>query len=136
MNLVEQIKERLRAELGGASAALKAAFGQLKKFQISKGVVLAYDAITGVVAAVEEISEQLGGVSGAQKKRAVVEWLNEAIDIPLMPEFIEAWLFDFCVDQAVSKLNLLYQKRWFQGGLERARAYFALIQGALTVNEG
>lgn len=132
-NVVQKIKERLQEEMGEAAALLKAAFQKLKSFKLAKAVVLAYDAVTGVVNAVEEIAHELGGVTGAQKKQAATEFLNEAIDIPLVPEFIEAWVFGFCIDQAVAKLNSLYQKTWFARGIERAKLYFAHVQGALEL---
>lgn len=133
MNIVEQIKERLKVEFSEAAEQLKLAFAALKKLKIAQAVILVYETVSGLVLAVEEIAHDLGEVSGADKKKALIEFLNEAIDIPYVPEFVEAWIFGFAVDTAVGKFNLLYQKSWFKGGIERGRTYFALVKGALEV---
>lgn len=133
MNIVEQIKARLAEELGEALVELKAAWGKLKAFKVAQAAVLLYESVTGLVRAVEEIAQELGGATGAEKRKAVVEFLNETIDIPWVPEIAEGWLFGKLVDYAVGKLNSLHGKVWFSGGLQTGKSYFAFVKGALEL---
>ncbi len=133
MNIVEQIKARLTEEFGEAMAELRAAWAKLKAFKFAQAAVLLYEAATGLVRAVEEIAQELGGASGAEKRKAVVEFLNETFDIPWIPEVAEGWLFGKLVDYAVGKLNSLHGKIWFSGGVRTGKSYFAFVKGALEL---
>lgn len=58
----------------------------------------------------------LKGKTGKEKRAAVVEKLNQLIDIPYMPEWIEARLIGLLVDLACEKMNWLTD--WNFSGVE------------------
>ena len=71
--------------------------------------------IPDVVAAVEKVGNDLK-LAGAQKRDLAVKILNKLIDIPLVPESVEAILIGFVVDAVVAAYNK-YGKDWL-GGLK------------------
>ena len=56
-----------------------------------------YEAFVAIVATVEDVSEDLGGLSEEEKKQCVAELLNWMIDVPWVPEGLEGKIFDLVV---------------------------------------
>lgn len=68
-----------------------------------------YEKLVELVLQAEEtfVSEK----SGDEKKKFVVDTLNNFVDIPLIPEFIEAKLIDSAIDLAVYIFNTYVWKK-------------------------
>lgn len=71
--------------------------------------------IPDVVAAVEKVGVDLK-LAGEQKRDLAVKIINRLVDIPLVPESVEAILIGFVVDAVVAAYNK-YGKDWL-GGLK------------------
>jgi len=71
----------------------------------------ALDIVPDVVALVEAEASEL---AGADKKALAVAVLNRLIDIPLLPESVEAVIIGWAIDAAVSALNKLVGKAWLE----------------------
>ena len=57
-------------------------------------------------------AEKLMGMSGANKKDYVVKALNAVIDIPFIPEAIEAKIIGLIVDIVVDVVNKYWGHKW------------------------
>lgn len=62
--------------------------------------------------AVMEAEERWGAGNGQAKRRLAVKILNAAIDLPWLPEVVEAWLFGLMVDLTIYILNRLLTHGW------------------------
>ena len=56
-----------------------------------------YEAFVSIVATVEEASDELGGLTEAEKKECVSKTLNWMVDVPWVPEGLEGKMFDLVV---------------------------------------
>ena len=69
----------------------------------------AFDVVPDVVSLVEAEAADL---AGADKKQLAVAVLNKLIDIPFIPESVEAVIIGWAIDAAVAALNKLVGKDW------------------------
>lgn len=104
---LEKVIARIGELVGDVVAQFKAVKVQRKGFikQLWTWAVATYELVKGVVLAVEQAAQEFGGLTGAQKKEVIVTYLNRAIDIPVLPEFVEKWVFSYLVDKAVQFWN-------------------------------
>lgn len=65
-----------------------------------------------VLAEVEEIRNDLNPLSGEQKKEIASRVLNLLINLPVVPEFIEARIFDIVIDWFVAFFNRSFGNTW------------------------
>ncbi len=78
------------------------------------GVDGAVKIIPGVIAEVELAAQKTQGMTSAEKKELAVTIINRLIDIPLIPESVEAMLLGYAIDAIVSALNKLVGKDWIK----------------------
>lgn len=81
-----------------------------------KGVKSAGEAIKllpTVVKSVEELSKEIKQ-SGLNKRNLVVNVLNSFVDIPFIPESIEAAIFGVAVDAVIAAFNKYFGKQWLE----------------------
>ena len=116
---IEELGEKVLTDLKSAKdisadiAAVKEAVAKennVIKKAISgakSGLVL----ITHVVSHVEAIGEDLK-LAGAQKKELAVAVLNRLIDLPLLPENMEAVIIGFAIDAIVTGFNVKFGNAW------------------------
>lgn len=95
---IKAVKEAWASE----SNVLKKAF---------KAVSAAVSVITDVVQRVEILGADLK-LAGASKKELAVEVINALVDIPWVPEALEAQLIEFAVDAIVGAFNKKFGKGW------------------------
>jgi len=95
---VKAVKEAWASE----SNVLKKAF---------KAVSAAVSVITEVVQRVETIGADLK-LAGDKKKELAVEVINALVDIPWVPEALEAQLIEFAIDAIVGAFNKKFGKDW------------------------
>jgi hypothetical protein len=100
-NILEDLKENIEL--------LKA----IEKWNL-EAVKLVWDIMLGVIERIEFYSEELEDLNSEEKKDMAAELLNKLIDIPYMPEWLEAKLFDFSIDGAVQILNNLFGHKWLK----------------------
>jgi hypothetical protein len=98
LNGVKAVKEAWASE----SNVLKKAF---------KAVSAAVSVITDVVQRVETIGADLK-LAGDKKKELAVEVINALVDIPWVPEALEAQLIEFAIDAIVGAFNKKFGKDW------------------------
>lgn len=67
--------------------------------------------IKKMVATIKDVEVKYSGLKGKDKKSKAVEIINEFIDIPLLPESVEAKLIGIAVDCIVEVFNELVWKR-------------------------
>jgi len=79
------------------------------KIQGVGSIKAALDIVPDVVSLVEAEAADL---AGADKKKLAVAVLNKLIDIPFIPESVEAIIIGWAIDAAVAALNRLVGKDW------------------------
>lgn len=95
-----------KLDLSEMFSRMGAMIGQLKSGEIN-----ALQFILGTVQMVEGYSNEVKAVAGAEavsgsdKKEIAVKVINDAVDIPGVPEGVEGWLFGFLVDIVVDMFN-------------------------------
>jgi len=67
-----------------------------------------------LVKAVIEKVEFYKDLTGEEKREIAVGVLNKAVDIPMLPEFMEERVFGLLVDVTVNLLNNFFGKNWLQ----------------------
>ena len=111
--VVAELKDS--AEILGGIQAVKEAWASesnvLKK--AFKAVSAAVSVITDVVQRVETLGADLK-LAGAQKKELAVAVINSLVDIPWVPEALEAQLIEFAVDAIVGAFNKKFGKGWLE----------------------
>lgn len=67
-----------------------------------------------VLARVEEIRNDTHPLTGEQKKEVASRVLNLLINLPVLPEFIEAKIFSMAIDWFVAFFNRAFGQNWLQ----------------------
>ena len=88
-----------------------ATYGELVK---ARGLLAIAKLFGPVIKTVEEVALEGVKLSGAEKKEAAVAILNELIDIPLLPEWIEAKVISLIIDAVVEGFNSIFSKLWIK----------------------
>lgn len=72
------------------------------------------DILQIVLVEVEKVSKEIGSMSGTEKKELAVEIINSLVDIPVMPEWVEAKVIEYVIDVAISLFNKWFGKLWLE----------------------
>lgn len=80
------------------------------------------DTIQIVLTEVEKLGKAVEGMTGQEKKDLAVEIINKQIDIPFLPEFVEAKLISQVIDIVVGYLNKWFGKAWLGKAPDKAVA--------------
>jgi hypothetical protein len=72
------------------------------------------DAILLVPKVVKLVEEEQWILEAEDKKALAVEVINQLVDIPFLPEALEAQVFGVMIDVAVIVLNELIGKNWLE----------------------
>jgi hypothetical protein len=70
------------------------------------------DMIQITVTEVEKTAIDVGGMTGADKKKLAVDIINKFIDIPILPENAEALLIGWVIDFFIGIVNKIIGKLW------------------------
>lgn len=65
-----------------------------------------------VIAKIEALAPEIGGLTGREKKKVAVVLVNEFVNIPFVPEWLEAKVFDYVIEAIVKTLNSYLGKGW------------------------
>lgn len=106
----EEIKQ-LTLELFSEFEDIKIRLGRIGKFN-ADAVKEVYTIIVDVIQTIEEYSNNVQQLSGEDKKAVAVEMLNDIIDIPFIPDFVEGSLIGWSVDLVVDVFNKLGGQTW------------------------
>lgn len=106
----EEIKE-LTLELFEEFEDVSIRLGRIGKFD-HQAVFEVYTIIMDAVKVIEEYSANIKPLTGEDKKAVAVELMNDIIDIPWIPEFVEAALISWSIDLVVEVFNKLGGKSW------------------------
>lgn len=110
IEITEEMVAKVKEKFNALVAEVKETRDEIGKAEGFLGnVKAAFKAIPDVVRAVEEFAKEIPA-TGAEKKELAVKVINGLVNIPLMPESIEAVLIGFAVDMAVSSFNK--SKNW------------------------
>jgi len=121
---VEELVQLLISRLGPEVEQLK----RLKLNTPISSAIALFNICKAVVLIIEEYAQEIGGIPGPEKREAAVEFINKYVNIPILPEFVEALVIGKVVDWAVAEFNTLYGKRWFQEIFQTAIALIRLIK--------
>ncbi len=69
-------------------------------------------AFAELVKAVETAENELGLTTGREKRDFAVRMINAAVDIPWLPEWVEAIVFGWMIDLAIYLFNRWWGHRW------------------------
>ncbi len=108
----EQI-EILTLELFEQFEDLKIRLGRIGKFG-PEAVKESYDIIIEAIRTIEDYSENVQQLTSEDKKAVAVKLLNEIIDIPWTPEFVEASLISWSIDLVVDVFNKIGGNAWLE----------------------
>jgi hypothetical protein len=137
---IKKIKDRLHKEFEDLKEGLKAAWQKMSAGVVFGSFVLLRNTLKGLIVSIEEIAHEIKletgqDVTGAEKKRALKEWLHDVIDFKYVPDFIEHWAIDKVVDVAidylVKELNHMKGAEWYQDGIAEGRKYLDATKLAL-----
>lgn len=106
----EQI-EQLTLELFTEFEDLKIRLGRIGKFG-PEAVRESYDIIIEAIRTIEEYSDNVQTLTSEDKKAVAVKLLNDIIDIPWTPEFVEASLISWSIDLVVDVFNKIGGQAW------------------------
>lgn len=124
---VEEIIERLRTMLSEAITALREA----KITKPVQAAMIIYIVVRSVVLAIEDLAQELGGIPGEQKRQAAIEFINKHVNIPVLPEWVEAMIIGEIVDFVVAEFNELYGHRWARDLIKQALILLGLLKRLL-----
>lgn len=109
--LVQELKNYFEASefqlqfqgLADKSLAEKVAWG------LSVGVPL----VAGVIEKIVLDLEHIGGATGEQKKAALVKFLDDVIQLPMLLEPFDGMIIEWTVDLIIAQWNRLHGHEWF-----------------------
>lgn len=84
-------------------------YGETQK---ARGIVALLKLIPVVLRTIEEIAVSGHGMTGEQKKAAAVDIINDLIDIPFFPEWVEARIIALLIDALIAGFNILFGHLW------------------------
>ena len=108
----EEIRQLIETIVGDLQDA-KIRLGGFGEFN-PEAMAEVYQIISTVVQAIEEFANGIDDFSGEEKREAAIEILNDILDIPFMPEFVEASFIGWSIDILVTSFNRLGGNDWLE----------------------
>lgn len=109
----EELKQ-LTKELFADFEETKIKLGNIGKFNV-EAVTETYAIIQEVVKKIEVYSETIQKISGEDKKAVASGLINEIVDIPWIPDFVEDALIGWSIDLVVDVFNKVGGNKWLEG---------------------
>jgi hypothetical protein len=106
---IKRLALELIESLGDDVSKIK--LGRIGKFD-PLAIHEAYALISESVKRVEIFADTYDGMAGEDKRKVVAEVLNDLIDIPWCPEFVEQALFEWSIDLVVYLYNKIGGQAW------------------------
>ena len=103
--------EQITLELLAEFEDIKIRLGRIGKFS-PEAVRECYNIIVDVVRLIEDYSANVQLLTGEEKKEVAVKMLNDVVDIPWVPEFVEASLIGWSIDLVIDLLNKYIGQDW------------------------
>lgn len=97
-------------------ADLKAKYEELKQIKgwNEESIEHLGEIVTGVIIKVEEWTKLVESLTGKEKKDVAVRVIDQFVDVPYAPDFIERIAIGYCVDWMIRLLNKFLGKDWFE----------------------
>lgn len=108
----EQI-EQLTLELFEDFEDIKIRLGRIGDFN-PDAVKECYEIIVEVIQIIEEYSNNVQQLTGEEKKEVAVKMLNDIVDIPWVPDFVEGALIGWSIDLIVTLFNKYIGQEWLE----------------------
>lgn len=108
----EEMLYQLSKTFAGELNALRIRLSKVQGVNLATAKAV-FEIIVTAVQKVEDYSANVALLTSDEKKAVAVRLVNELVDIPWVPESIEAILFGWLVDFAVYLFNKLHGKQWF-----------------------
>jgi len=70
------------------------------------------DILQATILEVEKTSKEVGGLSSAEKKQLAVDIINSLVNIPILPEWIEAKVIEYVIDIVIALMNKWFGHLW------------------------
>ena len=106
----EELKE-ITEELFEDLKDLKIKLGRIGKFNPEEAYKT-YEIIVEVIKTLEQYSTEIRELTGAERKEVAVDLINDIVDIPFMPDFVEGALIGWSIDLAVHAFNRAGGNEW------------------------
>ncbi len=106
----EEVKQ-LTLELFDDFEDIKIRLGRIGHFS-PEAVSEVYSIIVEVVQTIEVYSDSVRTLTGEDKKAVAVEMLNDIVDIPFIPEFVEGALIGWSIDLVIMLFNKYIGQDW------------------------
>ena len=103
--------EQITLELLAEFEDIKIRLGRIGKFS-PEAVRECYNIIVDVVRLIEDYSANVQLLTGEEKKEVAVKMLNDVVDIPWVPEFVEASLIGWSIDLVIDLFNKYIGQDW------------------------
>lgn len=107
-NEVKELAYVILSRLGDFS---KIKLGRIGKFD-PVAIKETYELVYGSVKEVELFSKKYSALDGETKKDVVIEILDELVDIPWCPAFLERMLFTWTINLVIYIFNSIGGKEW------------------------
>ena len=116
------IEEAIQSFLANAKV-IKASVEEIGKIDSLGKVFEAGKEITklikAIVALIERVQREFGGISGKERKKLVVQTIDNLIKLPFFLEAIDGLVIGFMVDNAVDWINDKYGHEWSDSLIDR-----------------
>lgn len=83
-----------------------------------EAISVIWEIVVEVITAIEKYSSEVEHLTSHEKRSIAAQSLNALIDIPWVPEWMEAKVFDFAVDGAIQLFNSILGNSWLKVKLE------------------
>jgi len=102
MSIVDEMVVKIKADLDNI-------FGEVEKISNAED---AFAFISTVIVCVEKRALEFEDLTGSQKKEIAVKVINSYVDMPVLPEWLEAKVISHAIDMAINILNKYVGKLW------------------------
>ena len=103
VKMLNAVVENLKDSLGEIKSIKKLDLNSVKQV-----ATIIDEAVTEV----ERVSKEIRAFSSKEKRQLAVDAINQILDIPLIPEFVEGKVIGLVVDVVVGLLNKWFGKNW------------------------
>jgi hypothetical protein len=102
---IDEIVAWVKAQVAALGDNIKGLFGNFSFGRL-------FNIVMFIVGLVEQAVVKFGPMSGKDKKEIATRVINDLVDIPIVPEYVEGAMIGWVIDQVVDYLNKVFGKKW------------------------
>ena len=103
--MLEQVYKKVQETIDGL---------KVNKDWSASGISGQVDILQATLVEVEKTANEVGGLPGEQKKKLAVEIINKIVDIPVIPEWVEAKIIEYIIDIMIGFFNKHFSHAWIK----------------------